>query len=63
MQILGMEGKAFSKLLARYPAIVISSEERVKESFKHAEDIGLKKGSNMFSTGVREILTTGKQNF
>ena len=56
-----MEGEAFSKLLARYPAIVISSKERVKESFKHAEYIGLKKGSKMFSTGVRAILTTRKE--
>jgi mTERF domain-containing protein len=62
LQKLGYEGEALSDLLARQPSLIVMSEEKVMESFKQVEDIGLKKGSKLFAIGLRSILVMGIEN-
>jgi mTERF domain-containing protein len=62
LQELGIEGEALSDLVARVPRLLLTSEERIVESFKQAECFGFKKGSIMFAIAVRAIFQTGKEN-
>jgi len=62
LQNLGIEGEALSELLARQPRLLTTSEEKVIESFKQAEDLGFKKGSKMFAIALRSILGLGEEN-
>jgi mTERF domain-containing protein len=62
LQELFIEGEALSDLVARVPRLLLTSEERIVESFKQAEGFGFKKGSNMFAIVVRAIFQTGKEN-
>jgi mTERF domain-containing protein len=61
LQRLGVEGDALSELVARQPRLLMTSEENVLESFKQAEDLGIKKGTKMFATAMRAILGVGKE--
>eukprot|EP00253_Pinus_taeda_P012878 PITA_12878 len=62
IQKLGVEGETLSKLLARQPRLLSYSPERVIESFKLAEHLGLNKGSKMFVAAMRSILGVSKEN-
>jgi mTERF domain-containing protein len=62
LQNLGIEGEALSELLARLPRLLTVSEEKVIESFKQAEDLGFKKGTNMFAFALRALLGLGEEN-
>jgi len=61
LQRLGVEGEALSKLVARQPRLLTTTEENVIESFKVAEGLGLEKGSQIFGHALRNILGTGKE--
>jgi mTERF domain-containing protein len=60
LQRLGLEGEALSKLVARQPRLVMYAEEKVMESFKVAEGLGLEKGSQKFGHALRAILGIGQ---
>jgi mTERF domain-containing protein len=56
LQRLGVEGQVLSQLVVNQPRLLATSEEKVMESFKYAEDLGFNKGSKMFAIAVRAIL-------
>lgn len=62
LQRLGVEGIVLSQLVATQPRLLSASEEKVIESFKHAEDLGLNKGSKMFAGVLNKILGVAKEN-
>lgn len=62
LQRLGVKGQELSELVARVPALLTASEEKVLELFQHAEDFGRPKGSKMFARVLRIIFWAGKEN-
>lgn len=62
LQRLGVKGQELSELVGRVPALLTSSEEKVLELFKHAEDFGRPKGSKMFARFLHVISWAGKEN-
>lgn len=60
LQKLGVEGEALSDILAWTPRLLTASEEKVMETFKQAEDLGLKKGSKMFRIALRPYFELAK---
>jgi len=61
LQRLGVEGKALSHLVVKQPLLMRTSEEKVMESFKQAENLGFKKGSKPFAVAMRAFLGLGKE--
>jgi hypothetical protein len=53
---LGMEGEALSKLVAKEPHLLCSSEKKVVESFKHVDDIGFKNGTKAFFVALHNTI-------
>lgn len=49
MQRLGVDGKALPHLVVKQPLLLTTSEEKVIESFKQAENLGFKQGSKPFA--------------
>jgi hypothetical protein len=62
LQRLGFEGKALSHLLSRQPRLLTTSEEKVIESIKLAEDMGVEKGSKKFANALRSFLGIRKES-
>lgn len=60
-QRLGVEDRALSELVALYPPLLVSREERIMESVKLVEHLGLKKGSKMFAVAMRAFLGVPKE--
>eukprot|EP01018_Ginkgo_biloba_P022643 Gb_26176 [translate_table: standard] len=58
----GMEGEALSQLLAKQPRLLTTSEKKITDSFKQAENFGLTKGSKLFSLAMHVIIAIGKEN-
>jgi len=61
LQKMGVEGEFLSFLLAWQPRLFSASEEKVMESFKQAEDLGVKKGSKPFAAAMRAFLGVGRE--
>jgi mTERF domain-containing protein len=61
LQKMGVEGEFLSFLLAWQPRLFCASEEKVTESFKQAEDLGVKKGSKPFAAAIRAFLGVGRE--
>lgn len=59
-QRLGVEGHELSRLLMRVPRLLTTSEEKVLETFKQVENLGIKKESMAFAGAIRGILGVGK---
>jgi mTERF domain-containing protein len=61
LQRLGVEGHVLSQLVAKQPRLLTTSEERVLEAFKLAEDLGFKKESKMFAVTLNKIWGVRKE--
>lgn len=61
MQRLGVDGKALPHLVVKQPLLLTTSEEKVIESFKQAENLGFKQGSKPFAAAMRAFLGVGKE--
>jgi len=61
LQKMGVEGEFLLFLLAWQPRLFSASEEKVMESFKQAEDLGVKKGSKPFAAAMRAFLGVGRE--
>lgn len=62
LQKLGIDGEELPEILTRQPRLLTTPEQKVVESFKHAEDLGFKKGSKMFARTLRVILGLSKED-
>jgi len=62
LQRFGVEGEVLSKSLGRQPRLLSNSREKIVESLKLAEDLGINKGSRMFATAMRCICGVSKEN-
>jgi mTERF domain-containing protein len=61
LQRLGVEGRVLSELVGKQPRLLTTSEDKVMESFKQAEDLGFKLGSKMFAVALRSVFGIGKE--
>lgn len=62
LQGLGFEGQVLSELVAAQPSLLMTSEEKVMQLIKQAEDLGFIKGSKAFAYALPLIREVGKQS-